>query len=217
MATYLEIIDEVIIKTKSNIALFEVSSRISSHLISDHYMEPTEFEIQEMVNIWVSGEAYCLITVPNDHQLNGEVEILIVVTTNTTTDTQKESIPLPKEVSPFCKQLISARYGIDSNVRRRLTPSAMLQRPSMWDHDMLRTKVSRRKFVPELGALIHEKNSDPTQFIDLKDIGVVLQQRCWCGVVGRSVEADYGIVVVRMAQWIRDGRGCDIDMDYKRP
>ncbi|GJT23576.1 zinc finger, CCHC-type containing protein [Tanacetum coccineum] len=27
------------------------------------------------------------------------------------------------------------------------------------------------KFVPELGALIHEKNSDPTQFIDFKDIG----------------------------------------------
>ncbi|GKD48999.1 hypothetical protein Tco_1277975 [Tanacetum coccineum] len=26
----------------------------------DHYIEPTEFEIQEMVNIWVSGEAYCL-------------------------------------------------------------------------------------------------------------------------------------------------------------
>ncbi|GJT55248.1 hypothetical protein Tco_0990302 [Tanacetum coccineum] len=25
---------------------------------SDHYIEPTEFEIQEMVNIWVSGEAY---------------------------------------------------------------------------------------------------------------------------------------------------------------
>ncbi|GJX45514.1 hypothetical protein Tco_0262190 [Tanacetum coccineum] len=56
-----------------------------------------------------------LITVPDDHQLNGEVKILIVVITNTT-------------------------YGIDSNVRRRLTPSAMFQRPSMWDHDMLRTK-----------------------------------------------------------------------------
>ncbi|GJV60338.1 hypothetical protein Tco_1466438 [Tanacetum coccineum] len=28
---------------------------------SDHYIEPTEFEIQEMVNILVSGEAYCLI------------------------------------------------------------------------------------------------------------------------------------------------------------
>ncbi|GJT58691.1 hypothetical protein Tco_1002224 [Tanacetum coccineum] len=28
--------------------------------LSDHYMEPTEIEIQEMVNIWVSGEAYCL-------------------------------------------------------------------------------------------------------------------------------------------------------------
>ncbi|GJX02204.1 hypothetical protein Tco_0186117 [Tanacetum coccineum] len=26
--------------------------------LCDHYMEPTEFEIQEMVNIWVSGEAY---------------------------------------------------------------------------------------------------------------------------------------------------------------
>ncbi|GJZ06072.1 hypothetical protein Tco_0539865 [Tanacetum coccineum] len=81
-----------------------------------------------------------LITVPDDHQLNGEVEIPIVVTTNTTADTQKESTPPPEEVSPFCEQLISARYGIDSNVRRRLTPSAMLQRPSMWDHDMLRTK-----------------------------------------------------------------------------
>ncbi|GJW91552.1 cytochrome P450 93A3-like protein [Tanacetum coccineum] len=45
------------------------------------------------------------------------------------------------KVSLFCEQLISARYGIDSNVRRRLTPSAMLQRPSMWDHDMLRTKA----------------------------------------------------------------------------
>ncbi|GJU84809.1 hypothetical protein Tco_1292355 [Tanacetum coccineum] len=81
-----------------------------------------------------------LITVPDDHQLNGEVEILIFVTTNTTIDTQKESTPPPEEVSPFCEQLILARYGIDSNVRRRLTPSAMLQRPSMWDHDMLRTK-----------------------------------------------------------------------------
>ncbi|GKC98160.1 hypothetical protein Tco_1168435 [Tanacetum coccineum] len=30
----------------------------------DHYIEPTEFEIQEMVNIWVSGEAcwkFCFI------------------------------------------------------------------------------------------------------------------------------------------------------------
>ncbi|GJU56454.1 hypothetical protein Tco_1230168 [Tanacetum coccineum] len=40
-----------------------------------------------------------LITVPNDHQLNGEVEIPIVVTTNTTTDTQKESIPPPEEAT----------------------------------------------------------------------------------------------------------------------
>ncbi|GJV24206.1 hypothetical protein Tco_1376901 [Tanacetum coccineum] len=35
-------------------------------------------------------------------------------------------------------------------------------------------------------------------------------------VILRSVEADYGIVVVRMALWIHDGRGCDIDIDYKR-
>ncbi|GJY28162.1 hypothetical protein Tco_0403929 [Tanacetum coccineum] len=32
--------------------------KISVGFHSDHYMEPTEFEIQEMVNIWVSGEAY---------------------------------------------------------------------------------------------------------------------------------------------------------------
>ncbi|GKD72757.1 hypothetical protein Tco_1331039, partial [Tanacetum coccineum] len=28
------------------------------------------------------------------------------------------------------------------------------------------------KFVPDLGALIHEKNSDPTQFINFKYIGM---------------------------------------------
>ncbi|GJT71129.1 hypothetical protein Tco_1030415 [Tanacetum coccineum] len=86
-----------------------------------------------------------LITVPDDHQLNGEVEILIFITTNTTIDTQKESTPPPEEVSPFCEQLISARYGIDSNVRRCLTPSAVLQRPSIWYHDMLSTKLESLK------------------------------------------------------------------------
>nr|GFA89433.1 putative ribonuclease H-like domain-containing protein [Tanacetum cinerariifolium] len=29
-----------------------------------------------------------------------------------------------------------------------------------------------------------------------------------------SVEADYEIVVVRMAEWVCDGKGCDIDIDY---
>ncbi|GJS98579.1 V-type proton ATPase catalytic subunit A [Tanacetum coccineum] len=38
-----------------------------------------------------------LITVPHDHQLNGEVEVLIVVTTNTMADTQKESTPHMKK------------------------------------------------------------------------------------------------------------------------
>ncbi|GJT56603.1 hypothetical protein Tco_0991657 [Tanacetum coccineum] len=40
-----------------------------------------------------------LITVLDDHQLNGEVEVPIVVTTNTTADTQKESTPPPEEGS----------------------------------------------------------------------------------------------------------------------
>ncbi|GJZ50721.1 hypothetical protein Tco_0605236 [Tanacetum coccineum] len=40
-----------------------------------------------------------LITIPDDHQLNGEVEIPIVVTTNTTSDTQKESTPHLKKAA----------------------------------------------------------------------------------------------------------------------
>nr|GEX84396.1 ubiquitin hydrolase [Tanacetum cinerariifolium] len=35
-----------------------------------------------------------------------------------------------------------------------------------------------------------------------------------CYEVVKSVEADYEIVVVRMAEWVCDGKGCDIDIDY---
>ncbi|GJT06590.1 hypothetical protein Tco_0841052 [Tanacetum coccineum] len=66
---------------------------------------------------------YGLITVPDDTQFNSEVEAPFVVTTNMAADTQKEFTPPPEEVSPICEQLIPARYGITSNVRRCLITS----------------------------------------------------------------------------------------------
>ncbi|GJZ74888.1 hypothetical protein Tco_0639353 [Tanacetum coccineum] len=94
-----------------------------------------------------------LITVPDDHQLNGEVEI-------TVPDDHQLN------VSPFCEQLISARYGIDSNVRRCLTPSAVLQRPSIWYHDNALEYPAADKEKDTIGDLVEMPSKVVEQGMD---------------------------------------------------
>ncbi|GJT71127.1 hypothetical protein Tco_1030413, partial [Tanacetum coccineum] len=116
-----------------------------SELPSHVGMNPQQFPEADHLHRCVTDG---LITVPDEHQLNGEVEIPIVLTTNTMADTQKESTPLPEEVA-----FGESRY----QTFRQNTPRKFKDKYV-------------GNFVPEWGALIHEKNSDPTQFIDFKDI-----------------------------------------------